>query len=106
MGSAIVSGAPDGGGRAYRKHKRDTFHAWMLEGLEFSPAWELPKLAAVDAHPKGLVPFSAAMGADCDDFDCFVHFYEDDFRFERVWNEPRKYLPRRTSPPASTSRSR
>lgn len=94
MGSAIVSGAPDGGGRAYRKHKRDTFHAWMLEGLEFSPAWELPKLAAVDAQPKGLVPFSAAMGADCDDFDCFVHFYEDDFRFERVWNEPRKYLPR------------
>lgn len=65
-------------------HKRDVFHAWMLEGLDFSRPWDMPVL----------VPFSVAMHERWRDFDCFVHFYEDDFRFERVWNDPHKYLPK------------
>lgn len=56
----------------------------MLEGLDFSRPWDMPVL----------VPFSVAMHERWRDFDCFVHFYEDDFRFERVWNDPHKYLPK------------
>ena len=75
-------------------HQRDVFHAWMLEGLDFSRPWDMPVLKATDAHPYALVPFSIAMRKDWGDFDCFVHFFEDDYNFERVWNNPRKYLPR------------
>ena len=66
----------------------------MLEGLDFSRPWDMPVLAPVEAHPTALVPFSVAMHERWRDFDCFVHFYEDDFRFERVWNDPHKYLPK------------
>lgn len=75
-------------------HKRDVFHAWMLGGLDFSRPWDMPMLTPVEAHPTALVPFSVAMHERWCDFDCFVHFYEDDFRFERVWNDPHKYLPK------------
>lgn len=66
----------------------------MLEGLSFSEPWDMPELAPVDARPERFVPFSVAMAEGWSDFGCFVHFFEDDFRFERVWNDPRKYLPR------------
>ena len=79
-------------GKKRLTHKRDVFHAWMLDELDFSRPWDMPKLAAVDAHPKALVPFSVAMEDKFQDYECFVHFFEDDFRFERVWNDPRKYL--------------
>lgn len=90
---AIATRCRDGRKRGLT-HKRDVFHAWMLEGVEYSRPWDMPKLASVEAHPKALVPFSAALSAGWEDYDCFVHFYEDDFRFERLWNEPRKYLPK------------
>lgn len=73
-------------------HGRDVFHAWMLNDLEFSRPWDIPKLAPVNAHPTALVPFSVAMHKRWRDYNCFVHFFEDDFRFERLWNNPRKYL--------------
>lgn len=90
-GRADVSGTADG---VKRTHNRDVFHAWMLEELDFSRPWDMPKLDPVDAHPSALVPFSVAMNEQWRDYGCFVHFYEDDFRFERIWNEPRKYLPK------------
>lgn len=88
-------GRPDDGDASSpnKKHKRDVFHAWMLSEVDFSDTWELPIVHACGAHPVGLVPFSVALDEKCRDFDCFVHFYEDDFRFERVWNDPRRYLP-------------
>ena len=90
----IALAQDDGGGSKKKRltHARDVFHAWMLEGLDFSRPWDMPKLVAVDTHPTALVPFSVAMAESWHDFECFVHFFEDDFRFERMWNDPRKYL--------------
>lgn len=93
--AAIVGHHPvNNGGKL--THKRDVFHAWILEELDFSRPWDMPKLNAVDVHPTALVPFSVAMSRRWDDYGCFVHFFEDDFRFERVWNCPNKYLPKLT----------
>ena len=75
-------------------HAYDVFHAWMLDGVELSEQWEMPKLAPVNAHPSALVPFSVAMSRNWHDYKCFVHCFEDDFRFERLWNNPRRYLPK------------
>ena len=70
-------------------HYRDVFHAWMLEGAEYAQPLGMPKLASVHVEPDKLVAFSDAMNPKWHDFDCFVHFFEDDCRIERFWHNPR-----------------
>lgn len=41
--------------------------------------------------PNRLIPFSKAVHSA--DTDAWVHFYEDDAAFERLWNRPKIYLP-------------
>lgn len=44
-----------------------------------------------DAHiPEGLVGFNYALTSK--DKSLGVHFYIDDYQFERIWNEPQKYI--------------
>ena len=39
-----------------------------------------------------MIPFSKAMSTK--DFDQWVHFYEYDYKFAAIWDNPRKYLSR------------
>lgn len=64
----------------------------MLEGAEYAGPLDMPVLAGVQAQPNRLVPFSDAMSASWGDFDCWVHFFEDDRNIERFWNNPRAYI--------------
>lgn len=80
-------------GKRYR-HAKDVFHAWMVEGATFVGDYDVPALSAVDACPKRIIAFSDAMDAAGSDSAAFVHFFEDDFRFERLWNNPRAYFKR------------
>ncbi len=73
-------------------HSRDVFHAWMLDGAEYASPLGMPKLAPVFADPDRLVAFSDAMSPKWNDFDCFVHFFEDDCVIARFWNNPLAYL--------------
>ncbi|MBQ9058607.1 MAG: DUF4417 domain-containing protein, partial [Atopobiaceae bacterium] len=73
-------------------HARDVFHAWMLEGAEYAKPLGMPKLAPVHVDPGRLVAFSDAMDPKWRDFDCFVHFFEDDCRIERFWGNPKAYI--------------
>lgn len=78
-------------------HARDVFHAFLIEGATFSDEWEMPHLEPVASDsfpPKELVAFSRAQERHLPGQGKTVHFFEDDFRFERVWNNPKKYLPR------------
>lgn len=49
-----------------------------------------PLLAPVDVKPKGLVTFEVAT-ADKHPDD-FCHFFIDDYRIERLWNQPERYI--------------
>ena len=93
---AVADGDERDGGKKKLRHARDTLKLFLLEDAEYSKRNELPLLRAVQLKepPVALIPFSIAMKDGCRDFDCFVHFYEDDFRFLRVWNDPRRYLPK------------
>lgn len=75
-------------------HKRDVFHAWMVEGAEFAGPMDMPAMRPCHCIPSKLVAFSDAMSANYHDREGFVHFYEDDANIERFWNNPKKYLPR------------
>ena len=53
--------------------------------------WELPAIGRCNVVPDDLVGFNYAMNSDVS--GAGIHFYIDDYQFERVWNDPDKYLP-------------
>ncbi|MGN0180364.1 MAG: DUF4417 domain-containing protein [Monoglobaceae bacterium] len=72
----------------------DVFHSYLVEDADYEGYIELPKIKTSNLIPKKLVPFSKAMSKTWNDFDCWVMFYEHDVKFERLWNNPKRYLER------------
>ena len=70
---------------------RDVFHAFLVKNATYDSNLEIPCLAREVQKPLKLIAFSKAIG--CKEFDAWIHFYEDDVAFERIWNTPNKYLP-------------
>lgn len=70
---------------------KDVFHAFLVNTATFDGDLEIPCISSEDNLPSKLIPFSKAVGGK--EFDAWVHFYEDDATFERIWNRPQKYLP-------------
>ena len=71
---------------------RDVFHSFLVSDATYDGDIEIPILRPTDKLPNRLISFSKAMRTN--DYDQWVHFYEDDGGFERVWNRPNCYLPR------------
>ena len=74
------------------RHARDVFHAWMLVGAKYVGPFDMPELQKADTIPNRLVAFSDAISQKWCDYDCWVHFFEDDCAIERFWNNPKKYI--------------
>ena len=70
---------------------RDVFHSFLVSDATYDGDIEIPILRPTDKLPNRLISFSKAIRTD--DYDQWVHFYEDDGGFERVWNRPNCYLP-------------
>lgn len=70
------------------------FQPQIWEGLSCSAQYKVPRIYASDAIPQAIIPFSMAMNPHCHDYHAFVCFYEDDYKFERFWKSPERYLPR------------
>lgn len=81
-------------GRPRYKHPRDTFHAFMVDGAELDPDYDMPLLRDDCFVPTALVPFSVAKRADWTNFECAVHFCERDQDIEPFWNNPGRYIPK------------
>lgn len=71
---------------------RDVFKSFLNENFDYSGFLELPIIQTSDKIPNKLVSFSRAMSKSWKDFDCWVHFYEHDEKFERIWSNPKHYL--------------
>ena len=67
---------------AYNLDEFDEFHA---EGF-----YQMPVIDPVDHIPADLIGFNYALTAT--DKTSGIHFYVDDYQFERVWNQPFFYL--------------
>lgn len=52
--------------------------------------YQMPILEGVDYIPENLIGFNYALTAKSK--DAGVHFYLDDYQFERVWNKPLEYI--------------
>ncbi len=75
-----------------RQH--DVFRGFLVKNAEYVGIYELPVIKTSDIIPDRVVSFSKAMSRKWTDYDCYVHFYEQDVKFERLWHNPRKYLHR------------
>jgi len=74
------------------KFNNDVFHTFLVENAVYDDYIELPVLKTSVLLPEKVITFSKAMNRNFKDFDCFVIFYEDDEKFERLWNNPKRYL--------------
>lgn len=73
-----------------RKGCKDVFNAFLVSSASYAGNYEIPELSASYDVPNQLVSFSKAISAK--DTNQWVHFYEDDYLFERLWRNPEKYL--------------
>ena len=71
---------------------KDVFHSYLVRNATYDGILEIPVIMPESSLPNRLISFSKAMKTN--DYDQWVHFYEDDGGFERVWNKPEVYLPR------------
>jgi len=70
---------------------KDVFHAFLVKNARYEGNLEIPCIEPEQTIPHKLIPFSKAIGKG--DYNAWVHFYEDDVKFERLWNQPNRYLP-------------
>ena len=54
--------------------------------------YQMPVIEKTDHVPADLMTFNYALNTD--DFNKGICFYIDDYQFERLWNEPHKYMER------------
>ena len=71
---------------------RDTFRWKYIQNATLIGKYDMPMLQAVhEAEPHELVPFHIAKSIK-DPEKKWFHFYEDDYQFERIWNDPSRYI--------------
>lgn len=79
----------------YGDEREKTFNAYRLREFDSDRAegfYQMPKLKAVQHVPEELIGFNYVLSTD--EFHKGVHFYLDDYQFERIWNNPAAYLDR------------
>lgn len=74
-----------------RRGCKDVFHSFMVKNATYEGELEIPCIVPEAALPSKLISFSKAIGGK--EFNAWVHFYEDDASFEKLWDKPLKYLP-------------
>lgn len=74
----------------YRKSCKDVFNAFLVKNAEYDGKDEIPFINGSQDIPNKLLVFSKCISSK--DYNQWVMFYEDDAMFERIWNNPEKYL--------------
>ena len=74
-----------------KKSCKDVFKAFLVATAFYAGGFVFPVIQSTDYLPNKLVSFSKAIG--CDVHHQWVHFYEHDYLFERLWRNPGRYLP-------------
>ena len=69
----------------------DVFKSELVKNAQFSPIYEFPLVKPTAFVPDKAISFHSALKAT--NHRQWVHFYIHDLHFERVWNNPKRYLP-------------
>ena len=71
-----------------RKSQLDNLHLKHL--INFVSGFEMPIMKKCSILPTSLIPFNQAMTEN--NYNKCVHFFIDDYQFERIWNHPGRYV--------------
>lgn len=76
----------------YGDERERTNRAYNLDLIEnlTNDFWQMPIIENDNFIPKDLIGFNYAKSNE--NKNCGIHFYVDDYQFERVWNYPEKYI--------------
>ena len=76
----------------YGDERERTNRAYNLDLIEelTDDFWQMPVIENDDFIPDDLIGFNYAKSSE--NKKCGIHFYVDDYQFERVWNYPEKYV--------------
>ena len=74
---------------AFRKQSHDIDHIYLIEGAELTESG-FPYIMGVDDIPNDMIAFSEACAFGCK--GKWIHFFEEDDQFQRLWTDPHKYL--------------
>lgn len=78
--------------KAPRKGCVDVFNEFMLDGADLAGYYRIPKIYPSQEIPEEIVPFTEAVsGRAKPSREKWIHFYEDDVKFERFWRRPEYY---------------
>ena len=73
-----------------RKSCYDVFNSFLVANSTYVGMFEIPEIKATYDIPNKLISFSEAIS--CREYNQWIHFYEDDYKFERIWRNPKRYL--------------
>lgn len=71
--------------------KFNYFHGELAMNARFIGNYDIPFVESSNEVPESVITFSECIKSK--DYNNWVVFYEDDIQFERLWNNPHKYLP-------------
>lgn len=78
----------------YGDERERTNKAYNLDLIDYenltNDFWQMPTIKNDNYVPSDLIGFNYAKSSK--NKDCGIHFYVDDYQFERVWNAPEKYI--------------
>lgn len=72
------------------REKRDVFNFKIFKNIEVTGKFNSPVIKPIQVIPKNITSFNY-FNSIKNPQDYFVHFYIDDYQFERVWNFPNTY---------------
>lgn len=72
--------------------KEDTLRENYIVGAELAGRYDFPVLPSVQVIPENMIPFTE-IRQDKQPYRHGVHFFIDDDRFERLWQNPEQYIP-------------
>lgn len=77
----------------YGDERERTYDAYNLEAVDYDTLtrnfWQMPIIQNNGFIPDDLIGFNYAKTSE--NKNCGIHFYVDDYQFERVWNKPEDY---------------
>lgn len=71
--------------------QQDTFNSFLVRNAIYAGKEEIPCVKTSKKLPEKVISFSKSIGEQ--EYDCWIHFYENDSAIERLWKNPKKYLP-------------
>lgn len=73
-----------------RERTNNAYNLYEFDPERAEGKYQMPIIHRVNHIPEKLIGFNYALTSG--EYNAGIHFYIDDYQFERIWNEPYKYI--------------